>query len=203
MQKDATPERGDMLTDIVVGMSDGFIVPLAVTAGLAGAMVQPKTIIMAGAASIVIGAIAMGIGSYYAGKGEHTHGEEEVHDMGFSEDARKTIAGGLDKDKQQLHELAAVHDLSLRDKAVAKRSALNVSLFYLLGGVIPVLPYCFPLTLRSGLLISWLVTMVFLFGFGYFKAAITGQEKWLGALRMVVMGGVAAIAAFFIGGIFR
>ena len=70
----------EILTDIVIGMSDGLTVPFALAAGLSGAVSQEhlNLIWIAGLAEIAAGSIAMGLGGYLAGKTEADHYNAEL-----------------------------------------------------------------------------------------------------------------------------
>src|SRR3954471_20350068 len=67
-----------LLTDIVIGMSDGLTVPFALAAGLSGAVSTTSLIVIAGIAEIAAGSIAMGLGGYLAGKTEMDHYNSEL-----------------------------------------------------------------------------------------------------------------------------
>jgi VIT1/CCC1 family predicted Fe2+/Mn2+ transporter len=57
----------DLLSDIVIGMSDGLTVPFALAAGLSGAVEGHVNLIwIAGIAEVAAGSIAMGLGGYLA-----------------------------------------------------------------------------------------------------------------------------------------
>src|SRR4051812_1366851 len=71
-------KSSEMLTDIVIGMSDGLTVPFALAAGLSGAVSTSNIIVIAGIAEICAGSIAMGLGGYLAGKTEQDHYSSEV-----------------------------------------------------------------------------------------------------------------------------
>ena len=72
-------QSSDLLTDIVIGMSDGLTVPFALAAGLSGAVHDNVSIIwIAGIAEIAAGSIAMGLGGYLAGKTEQDHYNSEL-----------------------------------------------------------------------------------------------------------------------------
>src|SRR5713101_574353 len=58
-------------------MSDGLTVPFALAAGLSGAQVANKTILIAGLAEIAAGSIAMGLGGYLAARSDAEHYESE------------------------------------------------------------------------------------------------------------------------------
>jgi len=50
----------------------------------------------------------------------------------------------------------------------------------------------------QGLKISVVLTLICLFIFGYFKSRITGVNAWWGALRVTLIGALAAGAAFVV-----
>lgn len=203
MSKHRAPDRSDMLTDFVVGMSDGLSVPFAVTAGLAGAVVTNTTVIMGGVAGMLIGAIAMGVGGYFAGRGEIDQAPEDVARMEFGRDTQHAITREILKDNEVWSDIVADHNLYTADAGTARRSALNIALFYLLGGLIPVLPYFFLEDIKQGLLASSVLTLISLAGFGFFKAVVTGQNRWSTSFRSVFFGGAVATAAYFIGTLFQ
>src|ERR1700748_184285 len=70
----------EILTDIVIGMSDGLTVPFALAAGLSAAVGQNhlNLIWIAGIAEIAAGSIAMCLGGYLAGKTEVDHYNSEL-----------------------------------------------------------------------------------------------------------------------------
>src|SRR5258708_11148587 len=72
---------GEVVRDVVIGMSDGLTVPLAVAAGLTGGLGNARNptaiIVTAGLAEIAAGAIAMGLGGYLAAKSDAEHYAKE------------------------------------------------------------------------------------------------------------------------------
>src|SRR3954469_13141583 len=104
-------ESSALLTDIVIGMSDGLTVPFALAAGLSGAVSSTNLIIIAGLAEIAAGSIAMGLGGYLAGKTEIDHynsefqreyAEVETVPHKEKEEVKEFFAGlGLSEDVQQ------------------------------------------------------------------------------------------------------
>ncbi|KAH9610776.1 hypothetical protein KSS87_013712 [Heliosperma pusillum] len=55
---------GEVVRDIIIGVSDGLTVPFALAAGLSGANASSSIILTAGIAEIAAGAISMGLGGY-------------------------------------------------------------------------------------------------------------------------------------------
>lgn len=210
----------DFLTDIVIGMSDGLTVPFALAAGLSGAVNNTSLIIVAGLAEIAAGSIAMGLGGYLSGKTEIDHynnelkreydevervphkEKEEVKEffagLGLSEAVQQQAVEEMTKDKEKWVDFMMKYELGL-DKPDAKRarkSAFNIGLSYVVGGIVPLAPYFFMPSVMDALKISAVVTLIALFIFGFFKSKITGINPWWGAVRVTIIGAVAAACAF-------
>src|SRR5208283_3319303 len=64
---------GEVVRDVVIGMSDGLTVPFALAAGLSGAIDNSRIVVVAGLAEIAAGSIAMGLGGYLAAKTDSEH----------------------------------------------------------------------------------------------------------------------------------
>ena len=82
------------------------------------------------------------------------------------------------------------------DPKRATKSALNIGLSYIAGGIIPLSPYFFINNSTDALKISVIATLICLFVFGYFKSKLTGVSPLLGAIKVTLIGAVAAAAAF-------
>jgi predicted membrane protein (TIGR00267 family) len=213
-------ESSDLLRDIVIGMSDGLTVPFALAAGLSGAVVSSGIIVIAGIAEICAGSIAMGLGGYLAGKTEQDHynselkreydevervpemEKQEVRDffkqIGLSEEVQQKASEEIAKDKKQWVDFMMKYELGLDEphpKRAAK-SALNIGLSYIVGGIIPLSPYFFINNSTEALKISVIATLICLFVFGYFKSKMTGVNAFRGAVKVTLIGAVAAAAAF-------
>jgi VIT1/CCC1 family predicted Fe2+/Mn2+ transporter len=212
----------EFITDIVIGMSDGLTVPFALAAGLSGAVEHNSIVITAGIAEIVAGSIAMGLGGYLAGKTEQEHyaselqreydeieviPEEEKKEVklvfaryGLNEQTQDLIAEELAKDKDQWVDFMMKYELGLEKPNVnrARNSAATIGISYIVGGLIPLSGYFFTQTPYQGLIISAILTVICLFLFGYFKSKVTGQPLFKGAVKVTLIGIVAAAAAFIV-----
>lgn len=215
-------ESSDLIRDIVIGMSDGLTVPFALAAGLSGVVTADAThlVVIAGIAEIAAGSIAMGLGGYLAGQTEVDHynaelkreydeverlperEKEEVRvffeELGLSEDVQKQAVEELTKDKDRWVDFMMKHELGLDkpDEKRASKSAFNIGFSYIVGGLVPLLPYFWVETTYEGLKISTIVTLICLFVFGYFKSKMTGISPIAGAFKVMLIGAVAAAAAF-------
>lgn len=216
-----------LLSDVVIGMSDGLTVPFALAAGLSGAVDSTHIIIIAGIAEVAAGSIAMGLGGYLSGKTEQDHYKNEVKreyyevehlrdreleetkeffaNLGLSEELQEQATKEVAKDKDKWVEFMMKHELGLEkpDPKRATKSALNIGLSYVVGGLVPLSPYFFVDSPITGLKFSVVVTLFCLFIFGWFKSRITGVHPLWGALRVTLIGAMAAAAAFGVAKIFE
>lgn len=216
-------QSSDLLTDIVIGMSDGLTVPFALAAGLSGAVHGDVSIIwIAGIAEIAAGSIAMGLGGYLAGKTEQDHysselkkeywelthkREDEIHEVrkvflewGLTKETAEEATMEIIKDDKRWVDFMMKYELGLEkpDPKRATRSAFNIGLSYIVGGFIPLIPYFYVTEAVNGLKISAIITLICLFIFGFFKSKITGINPWTGGLKVMMIGALAASAAFSI-----
>jgi len=58
-----------VISDAIIGLSDGLTVPFALTAGLS-ALGDSRVVILGGVAELIAGAISMGLGGYLGAKSE-------------------------------------------------------------------------------------------------------------------------------------
>jgi VIT1/CCC1 family predicted Fe2+/Mn2+ transporter len=220
-------KSSETLTDIVIGMSDGLTVPFALAAGLSGAVNSSYIVVIAGIAEIAAGSIAMGLGGYLAGKTEQDHykselkreydevervpekEKEEVMDffagIGLSEQMQLQATNEIIKDKDRWVEFMMKFELGLEEpnRKRAARSARNIGLSYIAGGIIPLSPYIFISDTTKALKFSVIATLVCLFVFGYFKSKFTGVPPVSGALKVMGIGAAAAAAAFLLARLFQ
>ena len=220
-------KSSDLLRDVVIGMSDGLTVPFALAAGLSGAVDNSSIIVIAGIAEIAAGSIAMGLGGYLAGKTEQDHYKSEVKreydeienlrhkeieetkeffaNIGLSPEIQEKATEEISRDKDRWVDFMMKYELGLEkpDPKRATKSALNIGLSYIAGGIIPLSPYFFISSSTEALKFSVMATLVCLFIFGYFKSRITGVNAFWGAVRVTMIGAVAAAAAFGVAKLFE
>ena len=215
-------QGSEILTDIVIGMSDGLTVPFALAAGLSGAVGKDhlNLIWIAGLAEIAAGSIAMGLGGYLAGRTEMDHYNSElkreyneverVPDMereevkeffsglGLSREVQDQAVTEMTRDKDKWVDFMMKYELGLDkpDPQRARKSAFNIGTSYIVGGLIPLSPYFFVTDGLEGLKVSAIITLCCLFIFGYFKSKMTGVHPLSGAIRVMVIGALAAGCAF-------
>ncbi len=213
---------GEVVRDIVIGMSDGLTVPFALAAGLSGAISSTSIIVTAGLAEIVAGSIAMGLGGYLAGKSDVEHYDSEyqreiyeidkmlqhekdevleiLETYGLTKEESTPIVDSLAARPKDFADFMMRFELGL-EKPQPKRalqSGATIGGAYAFGGLIPLLPYILSNEVQQALLWSVGVTVIALFVFGFIKGKFTGARPFKSALQTCFIGSVAAGAAFLI-----
>jgi len=208
--------------DIVIGMSDGLTVPFALAAGLTGAVDSNAIVVTAGLAEIAAGSIAMGLGGYLAGRSDAEHyaserererqevaqkPEAEVTEVadvfkeyGLTDEEIAPIIAGFKARPRAWIDFMMRFELGLEkpDPGRALSSALTIGGSYVAGGLIPLGPYIVFSAPDVALWFSSSVTLVALLLFGYVKGHFTGTRPYRSASQTVLVGGLAAAAAFLI-----
>ena len=213
---------GEVVRDVVIGMADGLTVPFALAAGLSGAVDSTAIIVTAGLAEIVAGSIAMGLGGYLAGRSDAEHYDSEYEREIYE------IENLLDHEKDEVVEiletygltrvesLPIVESLATRPKDFADfmmrfelglekpkpkralQSGATIGGAYILGGLIPLMPYILLTNALTALKWSVGITVIALFVFGYIKGQFTGSRPLKSAFQTCLIGSLAAAVAFFI-----
>lgn len=208
--------------DVVIGMSDGLTVPFALAAGISGAIAASHIVVTAGIAELAAGGISMGLGGYLAAQTDLEHfnserwrEEREVDEMpdderaevvsifreyGLNPDEARRVTDELAKDRKRWVEFMMRFELGLEkpDKARAPMSAVTIGTSYVVGGLIPLVPYMLIPSSKPALYVSSAVTLIALFIFGAAKGRMTGVSWLRSAVQTILIGGAAAAVAFVI-----
>jgi vacuolar iron transporter family protein len=216
----------ESVRDVVIGMADGLTVPFALAAGLSAAVSSTHVIVTAGLAEIAAGAIAMGLGGYLAARTDQEHyaSEErkEYHEVDHLSDREidevreifteyglegkplDEVVTAITSDKKRWVDFMMRFELGLEkpDPKRAPISAGTIAISYLIGGIIPLLPYILVDDLGSALKFSVIFTGIALILFGAVKGRLTGINVFKSAFQTLLVGGLAAGAAFYLAGLF-
>jgi VIT1/CCC1 family predicted Fe2+/Mn2+ transporter len=213
---------GELVRDIVIGMSDGLTVPFALAAGLSGAVSSARVVVIAGLAEIAAGSIAMGLGGFLAARSDAEHYKQELvrerkevetipeeeaaevakifESYGLSKEEIEPVVDALRKKPKAWVDFMMRFELGLEEPVPGRalRSALTIAAAYVMGGLVPLSPYMLLSQIRSAFLMSVAVTLIALFIFGFIKAKYTGTPLLRGASQTLVIGALAAGAAYLI-----
>ncbi|MCJ1401559.1 hypothetical protein MMC11_004775 [Xylographa trunciseda] len=224
---DYAPRRWDprIVSDAIIGLSDGLTVPFALSAGLS-ALGNTQVVIFGGLAELIAGAISMGLGGYLAARSE-----AEFYEATLSR-TRLLVLNSPCEASSLIRSLFAPYRLqpSVLDAIVSSLaisphllvdflmrfhhenpkpaygrayiSAITIAAGYFFGGILPLLPYFFVDINDVGRAFWWSVAVmiVALFTFGYAKTCLV--EGWKGTSNMtkgvrgaIQMVGVGGVAA--------
>ena len=214
----------EAIRDIVIGLSDGLTVPFALAAGLAGAVTNVANpshlVVTAGLAEIAAGSIAMGLGGYLASRGDTEHFESErrreqlevverpqdeeaeiyeiFEQYGVDRDSATPVLRSLQANPTAYVDFMMRSELGLEEPAPGRalRSATTIAFSYIAGGAIPLAPYFLFSDIGFALRVSVVITLIALAIFGGIKGRMLGSPLVKSALQTVLIGGIAAAAAF-------
>jgi len=203
-------------------MSDGLTVPFALAAGISGAVNSSHIVVVAGLAEIAAGSIAMGLGGYLAAKSDAEHYESErkreeyevverVEDevaetqeifqsYGLTAEETVPVVASLQARPASWVDFMMRFELGLErpDPRRALSSAATIAASYIAGGFIPLSPYMLLHSASQAFWYSVAVTLMALAIFGYIKGRFTGAKPFRSGFQTVVIGGLAAGAAYLI-----
>jgi len=213
-------DAGDTVRDVIIGMSDGLTVPFALAAGISGAIAASHIVVTAGIAELAAGGISMGLGGYLAARSDVEHYEserrreyaetDEVPDeerreiemifasYGITGDALHQLVATVTSNKKRWVDFMMRFELGLEapNPRTAPLSAARIGGSYVIGGLIPLVPYMVLPSTHLGLIWSAIVTFAALVVFGAVKGRFTGVSMLTSAAQTSAIGAVAAAVAF-------
>ncbi|MAF36124.1 hypothetical protein CL622_03340 [archaeon] len=219
--------KGKYIKSIIYGGLDGIITTFAIVAGVAGASLSASIIIILGFANLLADGISMGFGDYLSTKSEKEYQQHQrkketqeikrfpqkekealittYQKKGLSKKAATTYVSFITKHKKIfLNTILSEHYgfNSDNNHSPVKNGVATFGSFVVFGFV-PLLAYVLvPVigidqTVTFG--IAAVLTAVALFGLGAMKFKITGTHWYRAGFEMLLVGGLAAAAAYGIG----
>src|SRR5579864_3281173 len=191
-------QSSETVRDVVIGLSDGLTVPFALAAGLAGAVAATRVVVLAGLAEIAAGSIAMGLGGYLASRGDSEHyaserrreemeivertrdEEEEIYEIfeeyGVTRPESDSVLQALKRNPKAWVDFMMRFELGLEEPEAhrARQSAATIACSYVVGGLVPLLPYMLLTESARALMFSVVLTLLALVIFGAVKGRLTG-----------------------------
>lgn len=210
----------DGVRDVVIGMSDGLTVPFALAAGLSAAVTSSSLIVTAGLAEVAAGAIAMGLGGHLAATTDIEHFDAEVarerreiaevphrevaevesvmRGFGLDGEPLERVVAAITANRDRWVEFMMRFELGIErpDPRRAFTSAFTIGGAYIVGGLVPLVPYMLVPAVHDAMVWSVISTGVALLAFGAIKGRFTGMNLVRSAIQTLVVGGLAAGAAF-------
>ncbi|TDT63676.1 VIT1/CCC1 transporter family protein [Fonticella tunisiensis] len=219
-------EQGQYIKSLIYGGLDGIITTFAVVAGVAGASLSAGIVLIMGLANLIADGLSMAIGDYLSTKAEieyqnaerqremweiehYPEGEKQelvelYMNRGMSPEDAKTVTNIISKYKKAWTDIMMVEELGiLEENESPLKNAIATFVSFIVFGFIPVLVYVIsnfiPGLQKNTFTIACALTGITLFILGALKVKITEKNWFLSGLEMLVVGGVAAAAAYLIG----
>lgn len=213
------------LGEFVYGGIDGCVTTFAVVAGSVGAGLDSAIIIILGFANLLADGFAMSVGAYLSNKtkkdnyNKHKQIEywevdnlpelekEEIRviykEQGFEGELLEEVVKVITSDKDRWVNVMMKEELVMFDEDKSPVIIGGVTYFsFILIGIIPllvyVMDYIYPFNYNLFLLSSILTAIGFII-IGWLKAFVNQTKFWKGILETLLLGGIAAIVAYFIG----
>ncbi|MBN9605991.1 MAG: VIT1/CCC1 transporter family protein [Actinomycetales bacterium] len=205
----------------VFGANDGLVSNLALVLGFAGAGVTSATVLFAGIAGVLAGALSMGAGEYVS-----VRSQRELLDASRPDPGSEEVLGHLDVDANELalvyrargenaddaeRHARRVLGAGRLDSALLStveeheavggpwRAAISSFLFFATGAVIPVLPYAFGAGGWIAVAIAAGTVGIALLATGAIVGVLSGASPLRRALRQLAIGLGAALVTYLLG----
>jgi len=213
----------DLIADSALGVSDGLITNLSFLTGFSGAIPSIALIRVAGIAAMLAGSVSMFFGGLMATRAhadlyhadskregyEITHEPEEERreltefylEKGLTAAEAKTVVNRVTSNKEKWLEDLLIHELHIHESELGNpyKKGITFSFSFLVGALVPLLPYLF-LTLKdSPTLASLSISLLFLFVVGAWKGRIVGRNIWRSGVEMLSVGVAGSIILYLIG----
>lgn len=214
---------GGNLRAAVFGVNDGLVSNASLIMGVAGAGLAPELVVTSGVAGLLAGALSMAAGEYVSVRSQREmyeyqiglerdelaeYPEEEAEELALIYAARgmeisraRELGQEMIANPEHALETLAREELGLNPRDLGSPWGATISSFvsFATGAVLPLTPFLFGATPGRSLLVCAVVTGASLFAVGMAISLFTGRSAWRGGLRLVLIGGSAALITHLIG----
>ncbi|MGH3825194.1 MAG: VIT1/CCC1 transporter family protein [Pseudonocardiaceae bacterium] len=211
---------GGWLRPAVFGAMDGLVTNIALVAGVGGSGAGAHLIVLTGMAGLVAGAFSMALGEYTSVETQNDQVRAEVAverdelrrhpkaekaelaasfvQMGLTRTTAKLVAEEVHANPSLAVRVHISQELGVNpeDQPSPWVAAGSSFLCFAIGALVPLIPYLlgFPV-----LIVGLAAGAAGLFLAGALAARFTTRSWWLGGLRQVGFGAIAAVATYFVG----
>jgi VIT1/CCC1 family predicted Fe2+/Mn2+ transporter len=214
---------GNALRAAVLGANDGLVSNLSLVMGVAGATLAGKSVLIAGVAGLLAGAISMALGEWLSVQSSRelyshqieteseeieTAPEEEAEELaliyesrGLTRENARSLAAQMLTNKETALDTLAREELGINPKELggsAWEAAITSFFLFTAGAILPVAPFIFTNGMTA-VFISIGLSTIGLFLLGAMITLFTGRSILYSGMRMVLFGLLAAAVTFGIG----
>lgn len=215
-------KESSIIRDVVFGFGDGINTSLGIIAGVGGAEVDVGIIILASLVGMFTGAKAMAVQNYLSIKSQRQILEseikrelyeienmpekerKEIEDIyktkGFQGEELKTIVDKITSNKDVWLKTMLKEELNINLTIVGSplKGALNMFGAFLIGGILPIIPYFF-IDGLTALLIAIGISITSSFIIGSIKSNMAKKNWIIGGIEMAGLGTGIALIGYGIG----
>lgn len=216
----------DYVAEFVYGGIDGAITTFAVVAGAAGAQADIHWVLIFGFANLIADGFSMSVGNYFSSKAERDRFEkhkaieywevehipekevEEIREIyaskGFKGELLEQVVATITADKEVWVDTMMKEELEMtKDSRLPIKTAAMTFGSFITMGLIPLMSYIvaslWNINDSALFAISCFSTGIALVFIGYMKAVVNERTVWKGITETVLLGGLAAFLAYFVG----
>jgi vacuolar iron transporter family protein len=210
------------IREAIFGMQDGLLTSVGLVSAVGGAVADTWIILLVGFASALAGTVSMAVGEYISSRSQREIYEAEIAGERAEieerpEEARAEIRALFQEEGVAAEDAELIADricsyprswlktmvekelfLVLEEQAGALQGALVMGGCYLVGGLLPVLPYLL-LKGQAALAASIAVTALALFAIGFGKALPARQRPIPSGLQTMTLGALSGLAGYLLG----
>jgi VIT1/CCC1 family predicted Fe2+/Mn2+ transporter/rubrerythrin len=211
------------IREMVFGSQDGLLSILALVTSMMVALNNSTTVVIAGLAGALAGALSMATGAFLGSRAEREvelseiakearelreHPAEEMAELialhekeGMSSEEARALAERIAADRDLWLKTLVEKELGLSPEPTASpaKDALVMGASYIVGALFPVLPYFFLRDKWTVIGTSVGLTLAGLVGLGFIKARLASRPVWRSALEILGIGVASAGVGYFLG----
>lgn len=211
---------GGWLRPAVFGAMDGLVTNIALVAGVGGSGAGPRLIVLTGMAGLVAGAFSMALGEYASVDTQNDQVRAEVAvendelrrhpkaekaelaasfvQMGLTRATAKLVAEEVHANPALAVRVHISQELGVNpeDQPSPWVAAGSSFLCFAFGALVPLIPYLLGYPVLT---VGLAAGAAGLFLAGALAARFTTRSWWLGGLRQVGFGAIAAVATYLVG----
>lgn len=222
----AAPARQSYIKDTVYGAIDGAVTTFAIVSAVAGAGLSPGIIVALGLANVLADGFSMAAGNYsgtkaeldnirrireveerhirIAPEGERIEIREILAAKGLEGDVLEKATDAITSDKARWIEMMLVDEYGLSPvDPHPLRAAVATFLAFLAAGMVPLVPFLVGVDAGVAFAASLGFTGAAFFSIGALKSRWSLEPWWKSGLETLLIGGVAAGIAYFVGSLFN
>lgn len=215
------PTSGGFLRDVVFGANDGVVTAIGFLVGIAGSVTNQTIVVIAGTLGIIAGSASMALGNYLAVKSQKEFYEameaierwemdnkpdverDEIREIytnyGFDKETVELLTKKVTADRELWLRVMMRDELGLVKEESPAIAGFLIGLFYLVGGIPPLLPFIFITPLTRALIASLFMAILVMSLIGFIRWWLNKGSLGTKIVETIIIGLIAAGIGFLAG----